>query len=351
MRITRCTLAPYRLPLRQAWVSARGGFVVREGWLIKMVSDTGLLGYGDCAPLPQAGTESREMAATGLSGWAAKLSGVSVAEALASIKADTTGMPAARCGLETALLDLQAQHAGVSLARWLNPHSSSVVKINAVLGSLDKQVVDRALTAAAEGYSVLKLKVGLVASHREIALLHELASALPVGVSLRLDANCAWDEKEAQTFLGALSDLPIESVEDPLINPDAQRWSRLQANVPFPLAADASLQILGVDVVLDQSLVRRVVLKPMVVGGLAVALALARRAGKANVECIVTTTVDSAVGVTAALHLASAVANDFSHGLGTSAWFAEDIGQAPLVAGAVMYPGEAPGLGCFLTVG
>lgn len=346
MRLARCTFAPYRLPLRQPWVSARGGFVVREGWLVRLVTDAGLTGYGDCAPLPQAGTESMDSAVACLSGWAAALPGLSLEAALGRVTASAAEAPAACCGLETALLDLLAQQAGLPLARWLNPRSSAVVKVNAVLGGLDQQVTERALAAVAEGYSVLKLKVGLAAGHEEIPLLHDLVRCLPAGVSLRLDANCAWNEAEAEDFLGALAGLPVESVEDPLASPDRAGWLRLQAEVPFPLAADESLRIMGADAVFNQPSVRRVVLKPMVLGGLVSALALARRACEADVECVVTTTVDSAVGVTAALHLAAAVANDLAHGLATSAWLLRDVGEAPLVAEGVLRLGSDPGLGC-----
>lgn len=346
MRLTHCTFAPYRLPLRQPWVSARGGFVVREGWLVRLVTDAGLIGYGDCAPLPQAGTESMDSAVACLSGWAATLPGLSLEAALGRITASAAEAPAACCGLETALLDLLAQRAGLPLARWLNPRSSAVVKVNAVLGGLDLQVTERALAAVAEGYSVLKLKMGLAAGHEEIPLLHDLAHRLPAGVSLRLDANCAWNEAEAEDFLGALIGLPVESVEDPLASPDRAGWLRLQAKVPFPLAADESLRIMGADAVFNQPSVRRVVLKPMVLGGLVSALALARRAREADVECVVTTTVDSAVGVTAALHLAAAVANDLAHGLATSAWLLRDVGEAPLVVEGVLRLGSDPGLGC-----
>ncbi len=259
---------------------------------------------------------------------------------------NAAGAPAACCGLETALLDLLAQQAGLPLARWLNPRSAAAVKANAVLGGLDQPVVERALAAVAEGYSVLKLKVGLAAGHEEIPLLHDLARCLPAGVSLRLDANCAWNEKEAEDFLGALAGLPVESVEDPLASPDRAGWFRLQAEVPFPLAADESLRIMGADMVFSQPPVRRVVLKPMVLGGLVPALALARRAREADVECVVTTTVDSAVGVTAALHLAAVVANDLAHGLATSAWLLRDVGGAPLVDRGVLRLGGGPGLGC-----
>jgi len=345
VRLTHCTFAPYRLPLRQPWVSARGGIVVREGWLVRLVTDAGLIGYGDCAPLPQAGTEDMDSAAACLSDWAATLTGLSPEEALGRIAASAAGTPAACCGLETALLDLLAQQAGLPLARWLNPRSSPVVKVNAVLGGLDRQMVERALTAVTEGYSVLKLKVGLAAGHEEIPLLRDLARCLPAGVSLRLDANCAWNEREAEDFLGALAGLPVESVEDPFANPDMAAWFRLQAKVPFPLAADESLQIMGADTVFNQPPVRRVVLKPMVLGGLVPALALARRAREAEVECVVTTTVDSAVGVTAALHLTAAVANDLAHGLATSSWLGGDVGNLLRVACGELHLGDCPGLG------
>jgi o-succinylbenzoate synthase len=334
------------LPLRQPWVSARGGFVVREGWLVRLVTDGGLIGYGDCAPLPQAGTESMGSAVACLSGWAATLPGLSLEVALGRVTASAAEAPAACCGLETALLDLLAQQAGLPLARWLNPHSSAIVKVNATLGGLDGRVAERALAAAAEGYSVLKLKVGLAAGYEEIPLLHDLALSLPAGVSLRLDANCAWNEREAEDFLGALAGLPVESVEDPLVNPGMEGWRRLQAIVPFPLAADESLRLMGADAALSQPPVRRVVLKPMVMGGLAAALALANRAREADVGCVVTTTVDSAVGVTAALHLAAAVANDLAHGLATSAWLLCDVGVAPLVVAGVLRLENGPGLGC-----
>ncbi|BAN34197.1 L-alanine-DL-glutamate epimerase [Sulfuricella denitrificans skB26] len=346
MRLTHCTFAPYRLPLRQLWVSARGGFVVREGWLVRLETDAGLTGYGDCAPLPQAGTESMDSAVACLSDWATTLPGLPLEVALGRITAGAAGAPAACCGLETALLDLLAQQAGLPLARWLNSHSSAAVKVNAVIGGLDSQIVERALAAVAEGYSVLKLKVGLAAGHEEIPLLHNLVSCLPAGVSLRLDANCAWNEGQAEVFLSALTGLPVESVEDPLVNPDMAGWLRLQAKVPFPLAADESLRIMGVDAAFNQPPVWRVVLKPMVLGGLVSALALAQRAREAGVECVVTTTVDSAVGVSAALHLAAAVANNLAHGLATSAWLESDVVNPPRPTSGVLRLGDSPGLGC-----
>lgn len=321
---------------------------MREGRLIRLVTDAGLIGYGDCAPLPQAGTENLERADSRLSGWTQELTGMSPEAALEQLGAAAVGAPAARCGFETALLDLLAQQAGLPLARWLNPGSPTMVKVNAVIGRLDRQASQRALAAAKAGFVVLKLKVGMASPKEEVALLRELADGLPPGVSLRLDANCAWDMAAAEKFLGALSALPVESLEDPLANPDISGLSRLQAAVPFSLAADESLLKVGGDDLIDYLPVRRIILKPMLLGGVLPALSLARRAQEAGLECVVTTTVDSAAGTLAALHLAAAVANDLAHGLSTSAWLASDLGTTPKHSESRMLLGSESGLGFVL---
>lgn len=345
MRLTGCFLVPYRLPLLRPWASARGGFDSREGWLIRLETDFGLTGYGDCAPLPQAGTESLERAASRLEVMAKELSGITPETALDLLDAEVHDAPAACCGLETALLDLLSQRAGMPLAQWLNPRSPTSVKVNAALGALDHETLPRALAAVEAGYLVLKLKVGLSPLKDELALLRDLAGRLPAGVSLRLDANRAWDAADAHDFLSALAGLPVESIEDPLAVPDREGLRRLQAGSSFPVAADESLFLLGAEALLVEPPVRRIVLKPMVHGGLRPALALAQRAHGAGAECVVTTTVDSAVGVRAALHLAAAVANGLAHGLATSSWLANDVGDPPRVAGGHMRVGDEPGLG------
>ncbi|MEW7976007.1 MAG: hypothetical protein AB2814_00675 [Candidatus Sedimenticola endophacoides] len=52
MRIINAFLQPYALPLRQPWRTARGRLTLRRGWLLGLESETGLLGWGGCAPWP-----------------------------------------------------------------------------------------------------------------------------------------------------------------------------------------------------------------------------------------------------------------------------------------------------------
>lgn len=349
MRIVACALTSYCLPLRHPWRSARGIFTHRAGWLVRLESDTGLAGHGDCAPLPEAGSETPESALEHLQIQLPLLRGSDPQEALADL--DGGHAPAARCALETALLDLAAQQAGVPLAHSLNPHAPLSARVNTALGPLDGAVLDRACVALDAGFSVLKLKVGMAVPEIELAALHRLAGELPPGAALRLDANGAWSRNQARCFIERLAGLSVESLEEPLARPNIAGLAYLQALAPFPLAVDESLARLGADALLASTAVRRLVLKPMVLGGVRPAYALACRAAQVGMECVATSTVDSAVGVAAATHLAAALDNYLAHGVATASWLVRDVGQPPrLAAGRVYLDNAMSGLGIFPSV-
>jgi len=181
---------------------------------------------------------------------------------------------------------------------------------------------------------VIKLKLGLAPVGVEIGRLQRLGEGLPPGIRLRLDANQAWGLDEAIRLLDAAGNLPVESIEEPLASPDPAALRRLQQRTPISLALDESLVRFDLDELLGAPPVRRVVLKPMALGGARAALRLARRLHEAGMETVVTTTTDSAVGVWTAVHLAAALGQGgggMAHGLATSRWLAEDLAKAPRI--------------------
>lgn len=347
MRIAAARLQRYRLPLRREWVTAPSSFSVREGCLLQIESNDGRYSYGDCAPLSGTGTESAEVARTALYAYAKDLAGRRASDALATLP-DAAGCaaPAARCAVETALLDLLAQAAKRPLASYLQGDCRmDGIAVNAALGDLwriDEQTIG---SACADGYSVLKLKVGTQGVDRELARLRCIAAWLPAGTRLRLDANGAWRETEAARFIDGCTGLPIEMIEEALADPQPDALRRLQARCAFALALDESLAGFDAQALFDAPPVRRVVLKPPSIGGLLPALAFARQAAAAGLECIVTSSVDSACGVLAAAHLAAALDNDLAHGLATSSWLAADTGEPPLIARGRLTLPDRTGLG------
>ncbi|WP_291981688.1 enolase C-terminal domain-like protein [Candidatus Accumulibacter sp. ACC005] len=356
MNITAAAIHPYRLPLRASWLTATGGFGKRQGWLLRLDGESGARGYGDCAPLPGKPAETPVHARSRLGAQARRLIGMSPEDALQLISTDfgdPGDAPAARLAVETALLDLAAQAAGRSLAAGLRANQPGLgqpplptdVAVNAALGSLAWLADESVRTACAAGFRVLKLKLGVASIDDEIARLRRVAALLPPGVQLRLDANCAWNLAAAESFLHACADLPIEMLEEPLAQPTLQQLHRLQAQTKIAIGIDESASLFDAERLMDARPVRRLVIKPTRCGGLLAALALAQRALGAGLECVTTSSIESACGVIATAHLAAAIDNRLAHGLATSTWLAADTGPPPAVVnGRLLLPSKA-GLG------
>jgi o-succinylbenzoate synthase len=342
--IRDAALSAYRLALVRPWRSAQGVLSERRGWLVRLTTTQGIAGFGECAPLPASGTEDAVSASEGLQEALQRCLGADPLAMLSRLGL-WRDRPAARCAVETALLDVLARQAALPLARWLNPKASGRVRVNAALGAIDAGLASRVSQAIAQGFKVLKLKAGVQDLDTELRRLCVLSRTLPPGVRLRLDANRAWGEEQALEAVRTLSRLPIESLEEPLRVPEAAPLRRLQGMAPWPIALDESLRPGSASAWLAAAPVRRLILKPMVQGGVLCAFELAQEAQRRGLECVVTTTLDGAAGVSAAAHLAAALGAGGTHGLGTAAWLRRDLGVSPVIQRAQMRLRRAPGLG------
>ncbi len=317
----------------------------REGWLIAIESG-GLRGYGDCAPLPEAGTETLATAGLALADWRGLLQGSPLAQALGSLDCVARIAPAAAYALECALLDLDSRMQGLSLRRLLSGRACESVPVNGALGPLAELATADLARAAADGFLVLKVKVGVTDPSVELERLRALARALPAGVTLRLDANGAWDRASATDIVSALAGLPIECIEEPLALPDPAALAELQTLAGFPLALDESLPGLlaqGQDPA--RLPVRRAIVKPAVQGGLRRSLDLARRFQSAGIEVVVTSLVESAAGLWPTAQLAGAIGSRVPQGLATADWLVRDLGHPPRPWRGTLHLPERPGSG------
>lgn len=351
MRITHCTLQPYRLRLRQPWRSARGVFQHRCGWWLRLHAE-GLSGHGDCAPLREAGTETPEQAEASLRRWMAQAPGCTSAMLLERLcERLPSQTPAAQHAIECALLDLEARAHGQTLRQRLNAASHARLAVNAMLGALGPESPARARAARKQGFMVMKLKVGGTDPMQELEWLHAVARVLPSGSRLRLDANGAWSESVAARMLDALDSLPIESIEEPLdlegLDQDQRctALAQLQARTPIALARDESLAELTPPIHPETLGTRRLVLKPGALGGARATLQLAERAQAAGCEVVITSLLESAVGLWAVAQIAAASLSPLAHGLDTAAWLAEDLGVAPQPVDGAMVLDDTPGSG------
>ncbi|MEX2446377.1 MAG: o-succinylbenzoate synthase [Dehalococcoidia bacterium] len=346
----------FRLPMRHRFEAAHGTLADREGVLIELADGDGQRGYGEAAPLPSFGGGAVADVLALLDRHAAAI----VEHEASEEDEHAPGVAALRCALDVASLDLEARRAGVTVAALLAGSGGAVpaegVAVNAVIGDGPPADVARfGAEAVARGYRVLKVKVGVAPVAEDVLRIGALRAACP-DAAIRLDANGAWDEATAMGIVDALAALDIELIEQPVAAGDVEALARVRERASMPIAADeAMLDPATRARVLETRAADLVVLKPMLLGGLRPAFAVARDAAARGLGAIVTTTFDSSVGTAASLHLAAALAGiavdgaprrALAHGLGTGEHLAADVVAETLVArdGWMALP-EGAGLG------
>jgi L-alanine-DL-glutamate epimerase-like enolase superfamily enzyme len=231
--------------------------------------------------------------------------------------------------------DRDARTAGLPVAAVLSPTHAERVLVNALLGP--GAVADDAHRLVGVGFGTIKIKVGSDVP-REAARISAMREAVGPHVGLRIDANGRWAIEEALAAIEAMKPLGVEYIEDPL-PPDAD-WGPL-ASSPVPLAIDAPSPSDAILRIVDV-----VVLKPAMATP-AASMEAAQRVRDQGADVVVTSIIDGAVGVAAALNVAAALGVDRACGLATSTLLAKDLGDPPPIREGSMALSR-PGVGVVL---
>lgn len=315
LTITGLSVRPYTLPLDIE--TARGHFTERRGWHVDLRAGDALghgeaVGRGDAAPWPGFGADAATVHAAleALSLVGARVP-IATPEAIAAWVHHRQLPAPAACALEQALLDLAAARHDLPIAQWLaQPHALRPAAV------VTHRLVDTpaaARAAVAQGFTTLKIKVARAPLAADTARVAAIRDAAPTA-ALRLDANGGWDRPTATAALAALGRHHPAWIEQPLPPEDHAGLLALRTRSAVPIAIDESLAHFG-PAALDPALCDAVVIKPMFIGGLVPALALARAAHARGLMICITHALESPIGRRGALHLAAALGFGV-HGVG-----------------------------------
>jgi o-succinylbenzoate synthase len=324
----------YSLPLSQT-LSLKGTTLHRrEGILLRLSGDEGSEGWGESAPLPGFSEESPDQAAAQLRRLAASMIG-------RKVTSDWVGPggtldreldriapgSSVRFGFELAVWNLYASHSGRVLPELVTPSPRATVPVNGLLSGPPDGVLREARRMRDAGYRSVKLKVGAQAVAEDIGLVRALDEELGNAVSLRLDANRAWDYEEAAEF--ARGAARFEYIEEPLADP--VRMRDLVREFGVPVALDESLVGMGPDGFEEHRYARAVVLKPTLLGGISRTLRTAERAIALGMTPVVSAAYETGVGMSALVALAAGIGErPVAAGLDTYRVLASDVLETPL---------------------
>jgi L-alanine-DL-glutamate epimerase-like enolase superfamily enzyme len=385
MNIRQLEVTAFSIPFARPLAIGGTSVEARTGVLVRLHGDDGRVGLGEAAPHPLAGEAVLRdmMQSIAAAREVLHLAGPTELDAVLD-RLEAVRSPEARAGLEMACWDLAAQAADVRLAEMLGSDRSSRVPlltkegsgevlqrrvsnlplapslarrgfsgptqrrrvpVNALVDRLDPaEAASAARELVSQGFCCLKLKVGGDV-RQDIARVAAVRAAVGPQVRLRIDANGVWSLDEALRFLPQLAAYDLDYVEQPV--PDAAVLAQVRRAVDVPIAAD--------ECVTDAAAVQRlaalraadvIVVKPALLG-LRAAVAVVRTAQACGMKVVVTSVLDTSIGIAAALHLAATLPDPvLPCGLATASLLAGDLAREPLVPrGGWLEVPPGPGLG------
>ncbi|MDP9022872.1 MAG: o-succinylbenzoate synthase [Actinomycetota bacterium] len=178
----------------------------------------------------------------------------------------------------------------------------------------------------------------------DVARVEAVREALGSGGRIRVDANGAWDVDEAVRAIRALDRVGLEYVEQPVAT--CAEMALLRRRIAVPIAADEvvrtaddPLHVAGLDAA------DVVVIKVQPLGGVWPALEVATAADAAGLSVVVSSALETSIGLAAGVALAAALPRlPYACGLATAALLDGDVVRDPLLpeAGTIVVRRPSP---------
>lgn len=250
--LTRITVSAYRVPITSPVATSFGAMTNRPAVFVRLEDKDGTFGWGEIfANWPAAGAEHRaRLVVEDMADLLLDQSFDSAPDLFATLTRKTH-IRALQCGewgpfrqviagLDTAMTDLAARRADLSVARFLSPDAATSVPCYAS-GIAIAQAAEQIAQSRDAGFRTFKVKIGFDMT-RDTGLLTQILRDLPPSETLCADANQAWALAEAQAFLAACPDMHLGWLEEPLPADAPQAdWRALAAMSHIPLAGGENI--------------------------------------------------------------------------------------------------------------
>jgi O-succinylbenzoate synthase len=210
---------------------------------------------------------------------------------------------------------------------WPEPLRDSV-PVNVTVPAVDADRAHAIVTAS--GCRTAKVKVAEPGQTpaEDMARVEAVRDALGPQGAIRVDANAAWDVDTAAARIAELGRVGLEYVEQPC--PTLEDLVALRRRIDVRIAADEVVRRAADPLRVDlREACDVVVLKVQPLGGVRAALRVAEAHG---LPCVVSSALESSVGIAAGVALAAALPElPFACGLATVALFEGDVTSATLL--------------------
>lgn len=244
MKIDRIEFYHASLKLRKPFITSLGYRDHANNVIVRIRTDQGLDGWGECSPYPPINGETVETCFIIGKLLAEQLIGLDASQPGAiSAAMDKTiyGNTSVKSAIDIAVYDLAAKAKGQPLYAYLGGsiHKKIFTDYTVSVSEIDDMVAN-AMEVHERGFPVIKVKLG---NHgpKDVQRIKAIREAVGYEIGIRIDANQGWKVKEAIETLQALEPYQIQYCEEPISRHEYPRLKKVRKLSPIPIMADESV--------------------------------------------------------------------------------------------------------------
>lgn len=337
--ITKVEIIKLNVPYKEPFVISLGVIDSATNVVVKLHTNDGLVGIGECAPFVYIVGETQETVFE-LSKQVAKLlkgkDPYEIEDRLHEIDRAINGNYTMKSAFDMALYDLLAKKAQLPLYKLLGGSNNREIftDMTISIGSPEKMAKD-ALGFKNDGFPAIKIKLGTTTKD-DVARIKAIREAVGNDYPIRIDANQGWDPVTAINTLTALKVYNIEHCEEPIPKWNNTDMVKVRENSPISIMADESLfNHHDAFRLASMGACDYFNIKFSKSGGIHTALKISAIAEASGIKCQVGCMSETRYALTALMHFVLARKNIVHYDMDSSLMLAEDP-----VIGGIKYQGK-----------
>lgn len=234
----------YRLSIpMEPFVIATGTMDYAQNTFVKISTDAGIYGVGECSAFPMIVGETQNTCLAVAQDFAKIWKGknpLDIPARLAELHLYIAGNATIKSAFDMALYDLAAKAAGLPLYQFLGGKKRDIVTDITLGIASPEEMAAKALTLKESGAFALKVKLGKNPQD-DIARIKAIRQSVGFDIPIRIDANQGWSYEGAIEALQGLEPYKIQFCEQPMRTYNDHLLPELRTQTIVPIMADESV--------------------------------------------------------------------------------------------------------------
>lgn len=217
MKIVATHIYKLKIPM-VPFTIATGTMQYAQNVFIKIETDEGIMGYGECSAFPMIVGETQNscfsLAKNFASYWKGK-DPLAMQQRLGELDLMIAGNYTAKSAFDMALYDIAAKVVNQPLYAYLGGQQKTIESDLTIGIDTPQKMAEQAIDFVAKGVNIIKVKLG---KHpiEDVERIKAIRTAIGDVIILRIDANQGWSKADALGVLTKLAKYDIEFCEQPM---------------------------------------------------------------------------------------------------------------------------------------